>query len=110
MAAGYALSSWAMVSNKFFSGFVRIQKERGHTVAAGGPYQYVRHPAYSGWVLAYLTMPLVLGSWMALIPGGLTAIALVARTALEDKTLQAELEGYQEYARQVRYRLLPRMW
>jgi protein-S-isoprenylcysteine O-methyltransferase Ste14 len=110
MALGYALSSWAIVSNKFFSGLVRIQKERGHTVATAGPYRYVRHPAYSGWLLAYLTMPLVLGSWWAIVPAGLTAIAMVVRTALEDKTLQAELEGYQEYTRQVRYRLLPGVW
>jgi protein-S-isoprenylcysteine O-methyltransferase Ste14 len=110
MALGYTLSNWALISNKFFSGFVRIQKERGHTVATGGPYHYVRHPGYSGWLLAYLTMPLVLGSWWAIVPAGLTAIALVARTVLEDKTLQAELDGYQEYARQVRYRLLPGVW
>lgn len=110
MALGYIFANWAMVSNKFFSGLVRIQKERGHTVATSGPYQYVRHPGYSGWSLAYLATPLVLGSWWALIPAVLTIGVIIVRTALEDKTLQAELDGYQEYAQQVRYRLLPGVW
>ena len=110
VALGYGLSSWAMASNKFFAGLVSIQKERGHTVAAGGPYHYVRHPAYSGWTVAYTLTALALGSWWALIPAGLTVGVIIVRTALEDKTLQAELDGYQAYAQQVRYRLLPGVW
>ncbi|MBE7553765.1 MAG: isoprenylcysteine carboxylmethyltransferase family protein [Anaerolineales bacterium] len=110
MALGYALGGWAMASNKFFSGLVRIQTERQHTVATGGPYRYIRHPGYSGWLLAYLVTPLVLGSLCALLPAGLTAVVIVIRTLLEDRTLQAELEGYQAYAHQVRYRLLPGIW
>ena len=107
---GYAFSGWAMAANRFFSGLVRIQTERGHTVATGGPYRYVRHPGYSGWALAYLATSLVLGSWWALIPAGLTVGVIIVRTTLEDKTLQAELDGYQEYTQQVRYRLLPGVW
>jgi protein-S-isoprenylcysteine O-methyltransferase Ste14 len=110
MALGYGFSGWAMASNKFFAGLVRIQTERGHTVASGGPYRYVRHPGYSGWSLAYLVTPLVLGSVWALIPAALTVAVLIVRTALEDRTLQAELDGYADYARQVRYRLLPGVW
>jgi protein-S-isoprenylcysteine O-methyltransferase Ste14 len=110
MALGYIFANWAMVSNKFFSGLVRIQKERNHTVATGGPYRYVRHPGYSGWSLAYLTTPLVLGSWWALIPAVLTMGVIIVRTALEDKTLQEELDGYKDYVQQVRYRLLPGIW
>jgi protein-S-isoprenylcysteine O-methyltransferase Ste14 len=52
----------------------------------------------------------MLGSWLALIPGGASAILLVLRTILEDRTLQTELTGYLDYARQVRYRLLPGIW
>jgi protein-S-isoprenylcysteine O-methyltransferase Ste14 len=108
--SGYALGVWATACNAFFSQIVRIQTERGHTVATGGPYQYVRHPAYVGTILYELAVPVLLASWWALIPGGLNAILLVLRTALEDRTLQAELTGYADYARQVRHRLLPGIW
>ena len=109
-ALGYALGVWATASNAFFSQIVRIQTERGHAVATGGPYQYVRHPAYVGTILYQLAMPVLLASWWALIPGGVNAILLVIRTALEDRTLQAELSGYADYARLVRHRLLPGIW
>lgn len=109
-ALGYALGVWATASNAFFSQIVRIQTERGHAVATGGPYQYVRHPAYVGTILYQLAMPVLLASWWALIPGGLNTILLVIRTALEDRTLQAELSGYADYARLVRHRLLPGIW
>jgi protein-S-isoprenylcysteine O-methyltransferase Ste14 len=109
-ALGYALGVWAAASNAFFSQIVRIQTERGHTVATGGPYKYVRHPGYVGVILHELATPVLLGSWWALILGGLNAILLVVRTALEHRTLQAELPGYADYARQVRNRLLPGIW
>lgn len=109
-ALGYALTSWAMVSNPFFSGLVRIQKERGHTVASGGPYRIVRHPGYVGILTLGLATPLVLGSVWALIPAGLTVVTGVIRTGLEDRTLRRELEGYEAYAKTVRYRLLPGVW
>jgi protein-S-isoprenylcysteine O-methyltransferase Ste14 len=109
-ALGYALAVWATASNAFFSQILRIQSERGHSVATGGPYRYVRHPAYLGTILYELAVPVLLASWWALIVGGLNAILLIIRTDLEDRTLQAELSGYDDYARQVRYRLLPRIW
>jgi len=107
---GYALVVWATASNTFFSQIVRIQFERGHAVSTGGPYHYVRHPAYVGAILYELAVPILLASWWALIASGLNAILLILRTALEDRTLQAELTGYVEYARQVRHRLLPGIW
>ncbi len=107
---GYALVVWATASNAFFSQIVRIQSERGHAVATGGPYHYVRHPAYFGAILYELAVPILLASWPAAIPSGLGAILLVLRTSLEDRTLQAELPGYADYARQVRNRLLPGVW
>ena len=109
-ALGYALVVWATGTNAFFSQIVRIQTERGHTVVTSGSYQFVRHPAYIGTILFELATPVMLGSWWALIPGGFSAMLYVVRTALEDKTLQAELEGYQEYAGRTRYRLLPGVW
>jgi protein-S-isoprenylcysteine O-methyltransferase Ste14 len=107
---GYALFEWATASNKFFSQIVRIQSERGHVVVSGGPYQYVRHPAYCGAIFFELAVPILLASWETFITGVLGAVLLILRTALEDKTLQAELAGYAAYARQVRYRLLPGVW
>lgn len=108
--AGYALGTWAMVSNAYFATLNRIQKERGHKVARGGPYRLVRHPAYSGVVLFELATPLLLGSWWALIAGGLNAILMVVRTALEDKALQLDLPGYAEYCQETGRRLLPGVW
>ncbi|MBI5842009.1 MAG: isoprenylcysteine carboxylmethyltransferase family protein [Chloroflexi bacterium] len=99
---------WAMASNPFFSESVRIQD--GHQVAKRGPYHLVRHPGYFGNVIGCLGQPLLFGSWWAFIPAILTIIAFVIRTALEDKTLQTELPGYADYARQVCYRLIPGLW
>jgi protein-S-isoprenylcysteine O-methyltransferase Ste14 len=107
---GNLMVTWAMVSNKYFSTVVRIQQERDHQVESSGPYQYVRHPGYTGMCLSWLFTALALGSWWALIPGILLVSTYVLRTALEDRTLQAELAGYKEYAERVRYRLLPGIW
>jgi protein-S-isoprenylcysteine O-methyltransferase Ste14 len=107
---GYALFLWAMVSNAFFSEGVRIQAERGHTVATGGPYRCVRHPGYAGAIVAALATPFLLGSLWGLIPAAISAALYVVRTFLEDKTLMEELQGYREFAHQTRYRLLPGVW
>ena len=107
---GFALVSWAMASNRFFSSVVRIQTDRGHTVATGGPYQFVRHPGYVGMMVSALGTTILLGSLWAFIPTGLLIGLVVIRTALEDRTLQNELDGYKEYAGRVHYRLLPGVW
>ncbi len=107
---GFALVTWAMASNEFFSTIVRIQDDRNQTVATRGPYRYVRHPGYVGAILFQVATPIMLGSLWALIPGSLSLPLYVIRTALEDKTLQEELDGYTEYAQQTRYRLLPGVW
>ena len=109
-AAGYGIVTWAMASNRFFSGLVRIQKERGHTVATAGPYGYLRHPGYAGTIAFTLATPLLLGSLWGVVTAGLAAALFVLRTALEDRTLMAELPGYRDYAARVRYRLLPAAW
>jgi protein-S-isoprenylcysteine O-methyltransferase Ste14 len=107
---GFAFASWAMIENAYFACTVRIQDERGHTVCSSGPYQYVRHPGYTGWALGLLTTPLLLGSLWALVPGGLAVCLLVIRSALEDRMLQEELDGYKLYTQRVRYRLVPGIW
>jgi protein-S-isoprenylcysteine O-methyltransferase Ste14 len=107
---GYTLASYALVENRFFSGMVRIQSERGHRVVSSGPYRWMRHPGYSGALLAYLATPIFLDSLWAFLPVILLTMALSIRTSLEDRTLQSELEGYREYASRVRYRLIPGIW
>jgi len=107
---GYGFSSWALIENRFFSGTVRIQTERGHHVVSTGPYRIVRHPGYAGGLFGYMFIPLLLDSLWAWIPTILLALVIIVRTALEDKTLQAELPGYREFTQKTRYRLFPGIW
>lgn len=109
-AAGGALVVWAMRSNRFFSAVVRIQKDRGQTVAMGGPYRIVRHPGYAGMSAFMLATPLILDSWWAFVPAATTIAVNLLRTELEDRTLQNELEGYVAYAHTVKYKLVPFVW
>jgi len=104
---GYAFATWALAENRFFSSVVRIQADRGHVVCVSGPYRFVRHPGYAGNILALFGIVLALGSVWTLIPATVASIIAVIRTALEDQTLQEELQGYRDYARRVRYRLIP---
>lgn len=108
--AGYLLSTWAMLSNRFYSAVVRIQKDRSHTAISVGPYRVIRHPGYAGGIILFLATPLILSSFWAFLTAGFATCVVIIRTAFEDKTLQRELHGYQEYANQVRYRLLPGIW
>lgn len=107
---GFAIFSWAMVENAYFSTVVRVQEEAGQQVCTTGPYRVVRHPGYLGAVLQSLAGPLVLGSVWALIPGLVAALLMVVRTLLEDRTLHEELGGYAAYAEDVRYCLVPGIW
>ena len=110
LVTGYALGTYALLENRFFSGVVRIQTDRDHRVVATGPYGWIRHPGYTGALMAFLAAPFLLDGRWALVASVLLAIALVVRTRLEDQTLQAKLPGYSEYAGRVRYRLLPGVW
>ena len=107
---GYAFSSWALIENRFFSGTVRIQTDRDHKVVSTGPYRIVRHPGYAGGLFGYVFIPLLLDSLWAFVPTALLAGVIILRTALEDKTLQAELPGYREFAQKTKYRLIPGIW
>jgi protein-S-isoprenylcysteine O-methyltransferase Ste14 len=110
VGAGFFLSAWAMASNRHFEGVVRIQAELDHRVVSSGPYRLMRHPGYVGLILWALGTPFLVLSWWALAPAGVTATWIVIRTALEDRVLRNELIGYPEYASNVRYRLIPRLW
>jgi protein-S-isoprenylcysteine O-methyltransferase Ste14 len=110
-AALAGLLVWRTVSvNTFLSRNVRIQEDRSQQVIDTSPYARIRHPMYLGVIILMLSIPLLLGSLWALIPGGLIGILFVVRTALEDRTLQLELPGYSEYVGRVRFRLIPRIW
>jgi protein-S-isoprenylcysteine O-methyltransferase Ste14 len=108
--AGWALADWAMASNRFFAATVRIQADRGHAVVSSGPYRIVRHPGYAGAILACAALPLMLGSVWGFVPFAVSLAAVVARTSLEDRTLRAELPGYEAYCRVTRWRLVPGIW
>ncbi len=116
-ALGYAglffamgMMFWAMRVNSFLARTVKIQKDRGQKVVTTGPYAYVRHPMYAGF-LGYLpAISLMLGSYYGLLVAIPFNLVLVTRTYLEDKTLQKELEGYKAYTKKVRYRLIPGVW
>lgn len=105
-----ALIAWAMRSNTFFSAVVRIQKDRGHTVVSTGPYRLVRRPGYTRFSAFTLVTPLILNSRWAFVPAAATVAVTVLRTALEDRTLRNELDGYADFAQSVKYRLVPIVW
>lgn len=101
---------WAMMVNPYLEQTVRIQRERGHRVIMEGPYHLVRHPMYVGSILQQIGSVLILGSIWAVVPAALSLVLLVVRTAFEDRTLRAELDGYEAYTTKTRYRLVPGLW
>jgi protein-S-isoprenylcysteine O-methyltransferase Ste14 len=109
-AAFFLLFYWAMLVNAHFEGTARIQADRGHKVIMSGPYQYVRHPGYLAMIFASLADSLMIGSLFSLIPSATAIMVTVFRTFLEDRMLQNELEGYAEYAKKIKYRIIPGIW
>lgn len=107
---GLSLTIVSVWKNRFFSGTVRIQKDRGHYVIDKGPYAFIRHPGYVGIIISSFSIAFALNSLWALIPAGLLTIVFIIRTILEDSTLQKELPGYADYAARVKYRLFPGIW
>jgi len=89
---------------------VRIQKDRGQTVVSTGPYHFVRHPMYAAALLFMLGTALLLGSWYGLLMVLIFAGMIAGRAVLEERTLQHELQGYDTYMAQVKYRLIPHVW
>jgi protein-S-isoprenylcysteine O-methyltransferase Ste14 len=110
LAAGFWLSGWAQAVNRHFEPSVRIQTDRGHRVVDAGPYAVIRHPGYAACIFLGSGIALGLGSWWALVPAALLQVALACRTLWEEETLRAELPGYAEYMRRVKYRWVPGVW
>lgn len=105
-----AFVHWAMIVNRHAETGVRIQDDRDHVVVSSGPYRFVRHPFYISIITSALLYPLVVGSLYAFIPGVAIVTLFIWRTAREDETLRLELDGYEAFTKQTRYRLLPWVW
>lgn len=105
-----AFSLWPMLHNPFFEGTVRIQKERMQKVIKSGPYKFVRHPGYIGMLFGSFPLPFAFGSALSLIPVIIMVIIIFVRTFFEDRTLHKELQGYSDYCKEVKYRLIPFLW
>jgi protein-S-isoprenylcysteine O-methyltransferase Ste14 len=109
--AANALAFWAMRVNRFFSSIVRIQSDRGQYVVTAGPYAFVRHPGYAAGFLLIIASGIALSSWLAAAFVIATNLPFIMRRLIvEDRVLQAQLPGYADYARRVRWRLLPGIW
>ena len=108
VAVGLGVMALVVIQNSYAAATVRV--EAGQKLASTGLYGLVRHPMYAGNVIMMVGVPLALGSYWGLVfvvPG---LIVLVSRIRDEEKLLQEELDGYREYTRKVRYRLMPCMW
>ena len=96
--------------NTFAALVVKVQKERAQKVITTGPYRYVRHPMYAGMIFYLFCAPLLFGSWWGLLWGCVLLGLFVIRIMIEERTLREKLQGYNEYAKRVRYRLVPLVW
>jgi protein-S-isoprenylcysteine O-methyltransferase Ste14 len=101
---------WVMRTNSFAAPVVKIQKERGQAVITTGPYAIVRHPMYFGALFYMAATSLVLGSWWGLVTVPFLALLFGIRIGVEEQTLRMGLDGYDDYARRVRWRLVPFIW
>jgi len=108
---GYDLTTWAVLTNRFFSSAIRLQPDRHQVVIDKGPYAYIRHPGYTGAIPFLALSGLALGSWLSTLVTGIPVFFLIIRrTLLEDAMLRKGLDGYEEYAGRVKYRLIPGVW
>ncbi len=96
--------------NTFAAPQVRVQTARAHRVITDGPYRIVRHPMYAGGMLVFLGIPLLLGSWWGVVAVPLLLLGIAPRAVGEERLLRRELSGYDEYAKRVRFRLIPGVW
>ena len=104
----YALYAEVMRENAYLSRTVEVQENQ--KVIDTGLYGIVRHPMYAVTIWLFLSIPLVLGSWWSLLCFAPYVVVIVVRILNEEKVLEAGLEGYTEYKKRVKYRLLPFVW
>ena len=108
--ATFAGVIWVLSENRFASVQVKLQPERGQRVIDTGPYRFVRHPMYASALGLYVGAPLMLGSWWALAFAPPIMAIYAARAVAEEDLLRGSLPGYDDYARRVRWRLIPAVW
>ncbi|AJA62186.1 MULTISPECIES: methyltransferase family protein [Bradyrhizobium] len=101
---------WVFRENSFAAPVVKLQAERAQRVVSTGPYAHVRHPMYSGMILFFAGVPLLLGSWWGLVMAPVIVVLFAIRIGIEERTLREGLPGYSNYMTRVRYRLLPGIW
>ncbi|MBR0744812.1 isoprenylcysteine carboxylmethyltransferase family protein [Bradyrhizobium japonicum] len=101
---------WVFRENSFAAPVVKLQADRAQRVVSTGPYAHVRHPMYSGMILFFAGVPLLLGSWWGLAMAPVIVVLFAVRIGIEERTLREGLPGYSNYMTRVRYRLLPGVW
>ena len=101
---------WVFRENSFAAPVVKLQANRAQHVISTGPYAHVRHPMYSGMIMFFAGVPLLLGSWWGLAVAPVLLALLSVRIHIEERTLRAGLPGYADYAARVRFRLVPGLW
>ncbi len=109
-AAGWTVIALALRENAFAAPIVKHQEERGQVVVQSGPYRLVRHPMYAGAIPLTIGMPLWLGSYAGALLAAIPIGTLMLRVLAEERLLRDALPGYGEYARKVRWRLIPHVW
>jgi protein-S-isoprenylcysteine O-methyltransferase Ste14 len=105
-----AIIMWVFRENSFAAPVVKVRVVRHHRVVSSGPYAFVRHPMYSGIMLFFLGVPLLLGSWWGVAIAPVFAALFAVRVRIEERALVEGLPDYADYAARVRYRLVPGLW
>jgi protein-S-isoprenylcysteine O-methyltransferase Ste14 len=105
-----AFIMWVFRENSFAAPVVKVQAARHQRVISSGPYAFVRHPMYSGIMLYFLGIPLLLGSWWGVALAPVFALLFAIRARIEERALIEGLPDYADYAARVRYRLVPGLW
>jgi len=105
---GYMLIFLTFKENSYASRIVEVEKKQ--KICTTGPYAIIRHPMYAGIIPMYISVPLALGSYYALIFFVPTIGVVFYRIFDEEKILSKNLKGYREYMKKVKYRLIPGIW
>lgn len=108
IVAAYVVIFLVFRENTYASSIVEVSESQ--KVISTGPYALVRHPMYVGVILIFLATPLALGSWWAFLPAIILSAMIAVRLIDEERFLAANLPGYDDYRRKVRYRLIPGVW
>ncbi len=106
----FLLSLWAVRVNPFLESVSRVQKDRCQSVCQCGPYGTIRHPTYAAILIWCVGVSMVFETKYTALTAVVIALITILRTALEDRMLKQGLSGYEEYTKQVRYRLIPYIW